>query len=613
MKYFLRILFVLNVLNLPCWAQSESTQKPISSDEPPSYETVIRGTSFNSTSKVIFDQKAIQESKAPDLPSLLATQANISVVNSSFQPGAIYMRGGNASHILILVDGLPFYDPGSLDKTIDLNILDIKSIRRIEISKGAQTVLYGGQALVGVIKIETFPREIENQKYGVVEGGQRDYRKASLAAAQVLDSDQLLVGRVEFSEKNSRSPVLDSDVDYPTQNINGELGYLHRSDDELFFKVGRIDNKSKISTSDYTYFKAVDAKDFDTSLVVSSISAGYQSNQWKFRPTLHAGYQKADRHYEQPSSATDDKYSSDLVNVRLETTPVDLESVTLLAGASYSKESLVYRDISNQENANDFAEIKGVFLKGDYRFNSNVNLEAGVRGDQILKNRNVSSFQLGATLWKDWKLEYATGYRTPSLMQLYGYAPNPDLEPEVSRTLTLDYSKSLSQNQKISFSLFETLFDNLIITQRQGGGRSKNINIAKASTRGAEVMYSLDLPTETHVHFNYGYQEPWDVHNARCLLKRPLQTGSVGINQDFSKDRFLYEVVWNGERIDYYSGTTFVSLDSYVISNASWTHLFTDQISAYIRGNNIWNKRFEVSRGYFDEGAFWLAGLEIRD
>src|SRR5690349_21361478 len=114
------------------------------------YETVIEDVSFNSASKVILDEETIKKSKAPSVTSLLATQANISVSSSNLQPGSIFIRGGDSSHILILVDGIPTYDASTIQKTMNLNTIDVKQIRRIEIIKGAQSVLYGGQALTGV-------------------------------------------------------------------------------------------------------------------------------------------------------------------------------------------------------------------------------------------------------------------------------------------------------------------------------------------------------------------------------------------------------------------------------------------------------------------------------
>ncbi len=603
----LKFVGMLMLMTGAVWAQ-----------ETEDYRTIIYGKSFGSTSKVILNQEEIRNSKAPNVSTLLATLANVSVVSTSFQPGALYMRGGDSSHLLILVDGLPFYDPSTLNKTVNLNQIDIKSIRRIEISKGAQTVLYGGQALVGVIKIETFPKDIRNQNQAVVEGGERDYRKMSLTSVRDLNDNRAVVGRLQWSEKNNRSPVLQSDAKYPSETWSGDLGYMKSGHHDYYFKASVLSDEADVSSSRYTDFRAVDATDFNTSSKVHSVLAGWREKELSFKPQILFGFQRSDKRYQymaNPLSAggpEDDKFGSDLLNIRMEAIPLDQESAQVVAGVSYSKESLVQRDLSDTETANEFAEAKGVFVKADFDFNSDLSGEIGLRQDEILKEKQVQSFQTGFVYRKNLKVEYATGYKTPSLSQLFGYGANPDLQPERSRTLTVDYSHSLSESQKISVTLFQSLFDNLIVYQTQPPPQpGQNVNIAKADTKGLELQYEVSFPSQTAMRLNLGYQEPWDVQNARWLTRRPLQTGSVSLNQIWEKNRFHYEVLWNGERLDRFSLSSYGNLEAYVISNAAWTYEHSSSLSLYVRGNNIGNHRYEESRGYFNEGSFWLIGMEI--
>lgn len=578
------------------------------------YETVVEGSAFNSSSKIILNEEAIRKSKSPDITTLLSTQANITISNSSIQPSSIFIRGGDSSHVLILVDGLPFYDPSTLQKTINLNDLDIRSVRRIEVIKGSQSVLYGGQALTGVIKIETFPKEIEPKAKASLEGGQRDYRKISLEGHQPLRENQEVLARAFYSEKNNRSPVMGSSVDYPHHLLGGDLGYLYMDEYDFFFKASRFEDESKLPSLDASS-RALDAVDFTAETTVTSFLTGLRGKNWKMKPQLWAGYQYGHRRYDQPSSAADDKYDSELLSLRFESLPVDLENFQLLAGASFTRETLLEKNIIDSVQADAANEMTGVFTKFSWLPVEVIEIEAGVRGDYILASRDrVVTHQMGLILFKDLKLEYATGFKTPSLSQLYSYAPNPDLKPESSKTYTLSYTRQLSQGQAASLTLFESSFENLITTMGAPPA-VQNVNLAKGVSRGVEAQYSARFQSQTRFDFNYGYQEPWDVENARRLLRRPLHTGSVRLSQDFEKSDISFESVWTGERVDRFSFSppSYGSLPAYIISNLAYTHELSENASAYLRGNNIFNDRYEESRGYHNEGAFWLVGVELRD
>ena len=100
--------FVLFLAGSICFAQNTD----IESD----YETVVQGVIFNSSSKVVIDEKTIKESNAPDLISLITTQANITLFNNNFQPPQLFLRGAESSHILIMIDNV-LWDGAVIDPT----------------------------------------------------------------------------------------------------------------------------------------------------------------------------------------------------------------------------------------------------------------------------------------------------------------------------------------------------------------------------------------------------------------------------------------------------------------------------------------------------------------
>jgi iron complex outermembrane receptor protein len=572
------------------------------------YETVIERPVFQSTNRVILDQKKIQETKAPNLTTLLATQANLTVSNSNFQPGAIYLRGGDAGHILILVDGLPFYDASTLQRTVNLNDFDIKTIRRIEILKGSQSVLYGGQALSGVIKIETFPREM-TPKYGAAgELGERNYRKVSAADFQPVSENSGVLVRAQASARDNRSPVLDSSLTYPSQLLSGDLGFMTQGTWNFFVKAQQINDKTHIANSNPATYQAVDAQQFIVETDIKGLSMGASSSSTLWRPQILAGYQISDRSFTE-DPVTNSKYGGSLWNIRLEATPLDLEEVQILTGASYLKESFVYRE-AGAEVADSFNEQKGLFVKATYEPTPIVALESGVRTDFYKNSNHTESAQLGVTLYNALKFEYSTGFKAPSLSQLYSNYGNPDLQPEKSQSLSVSYETQLGQSQSFSASIFQTRLEGLIAILGTNPGRL--FNVAKAETKGAEVQYSAETNFRLRTDLALGYQEPRDLENDRWLLRRPRESGSIRLTQKFGDTYAVgVEVLGNGERLDYFGGGQYGTLPAYFLTNVFASKALSENSSLYIRGSNVANDRYEDSRGYFNEGAFYFAGIEI--
>ena len=92
------------------------------------------------------------------LGELLNQQAGLKLAGANNTLGTnqdVYMRGAATGNTLILIDGIPINDASTIANTFDINHLPLDNIERIEILKGAQSTLYGSDAVAGVIHIIT--------------------------------------------------------------------------------------------------------------------------------------------------------------------------------------------------------------------------------------------------------------------------------------------------------------------------------------------------------------------------------------------------------------------------------------------------------------------------
>src|ERR1043165_3362090 len=114
----------------------------------------------SSTGKVIsvISKEQIEKSAGRTVAQILNEQAGITIngaLNNLGSNQTVFMRGSSTGRTLILLDGIPVYDPSLLYNEFDLNLIAINNVERIEICRGAQSTLYGSDAIAGVVNIIT--------------------------------------------------------------------------------------------------------------------------------------------------------------------------------------------------------------------------------------------------------------------------------------------------------------------------------------------------------------------------------------------------------------------------------------------------------------------------
>src|SRR3954471_3328511 len=109
------------------------------------------------TATTVISAREIERSQRSQLSDLLRTVPGLSV-SSSGGPGqltSVSIRGTSAGHALVMIDGVPMNDPLSVDRSFDFGNLSAQDIERVEILRGSQSMLYGSDAIGGVINIIT--------------------------------------------------------------------------------------------------------------------------------------------------------------------------------------------------------------------------------------------------------------------------------------------------------------------------------------------------------------------------------------------------------------------------------------------------------------------------
>ena len=155
LKCFIRVLVVLFLVCVgAAWAEEKSDPKDFVVYTLG--EIVVRGERQGVKDIGISTDVTAEEIKATNshtVPEALTHVPGIQVTTGRKNEPEIAIHGFDQSQTLILIDGVPYYE--TANGKLDLNQIATDSVAKIEVIKGAHSVLYGPNAEAGVINIIT--------------------------------------------------------------------------------------------------------------------------------------------------------------------------------------------------------------------------------------------------------------------------------------------------------------------------------------------------------------------------------------------------------------------------------------------------------------------------
>ena len=189
----------------------------------------------------------------------------------------VYMRGASAGRTLILMDGIPVNDPSVNNNDFDLNLISLNNVESIEICRGAQSTLYGSDAIAGVINIITVKKDVAKSlnikatasagNHNTFRGNVQLYGKANKFAYNIR-YEKLVSEGFSSAYDSTGTKNFDNDA-YNGDVASASLQYQLRSDFSLkaFIQYSRY--KTDLDAAAFT-----DEKDY--SVKNKSVITGFQ-------------------------------------------------------------------------------------------------------------------------------------------------------------------------------------------------------------------------------------------------------------------------------------------------------------------------------------------------
>jgi vitamin B12 transporter len=584
-----------------------------------------------------------EELRSSNRPFLLEYLRDIEGIAITQQGGtgklsAVFTRGANSNHTLIMVDGIKVNDPSSPNNTYDLASLQTDNVERVELVRGPQSTLYGSEAIAGVINITTRNGTDSGNFFVNAEGGSNKYYKGSAGISGSIDKLYYSAGAARIqtdgiSAANEKYGNTELDG-YENTAANAKLGYKFSDTFDLDFlyrytKANTDLDQSSQYGDDPNYTYDLDEHIFKGTLNISLFEDKWQQKLWTAavdRKTTAEDLPDELR----PNDSSLNEANGNRTTIGWQNTLTFFENHLITAGIETEEETASSYFHSESEWGpfeSEFPEqsvrTTGIYVQDQLNINNDFFASIGVRYDDHEKYggkftyRIAPAYYFSGTATKI-KASVGTGFKSPTLFYLYDPVfGNPDLKPETSLGWDAGIEQFLLKNQlSIGVTYFNTKFEDMFNFDEN----FRTINIDKAETRGLEFYSTLTNFHKFTVKLNYTYTIAEDhsddmTEENKTLIRRPKQQGLLNIQYTPSaKMDFAVSARFVGEREDNDFSTwpsSRVVLDNYTLIDIFASYDLLDYLTIYGRIENLFDEDYEEVLYYGTIGRAGYLGLSL--
>ena len=615
------------------WAGSGATkvaaQEVAMADEPlevgevvvSATKTPVPITQVTSAVEVIKGEELEQKKIKTVVDALRLSQGT--AVFSNGGPGTnatVRIRGANSAHTLVMIDGAIVNSPTSGD--FNFANLTAENIERIEILRGAQSMLYGSDAIGGVINIITKKGKgpftgsafLEYGSFATLrEGGQVSGTKGPVDYAFSLSRWDTS----SFSVANYRRGATERDAFHSWQG-SGRVGFT-------LPKGGRLDVTARWWNSDVNLDNVTTTSKFDVLGSKSTtntliLSASYEqplTSWWSQKLTVGQNNERLSfdpgavrRNIETGAVSTVSPRT--LSNIEILNRRVEWQHnfqigkpLLLSAGYQYRDEQGDNPSFQPATSPTKILSSHAGFAQAQVNIQERVLFTAGIRQDSFNTFGDATTYRITGGyrhLETGTKIRgsYATGFRAPTINQLFfpGFG-NPDLKPEESRGWDVGVDQFLWHDKvMVSVTYYHNHFDNLI-QNAVVGALLRPENVGEAYTQGWEAAFKIDVSERLSFRGQYTYTLNRDLTNGRRLARVPIDQASLGLSyRPIPALQLHLDYRFVGARNSDANNAPAGKLGSFGVVSASATYDLNKTVQLFGRVENLGDQQYEEIVGY---------------
>jgi outer membrane cobalamin receptor len=605
-----------------------------------------------------FDAREIERRQAPRVADLLRTSPGVMVLQTGAPGGVtgLFVRGGESTYNRVLLDGIPLNEPGG---TFNFNNLSTENLERIELVRGANSSLFGSDAMSSVVQLFTRRGTGGGAKPSVsaqLDGGSYGALHASAAAAGAVSRFDYSVAAARLTTDNR---VPNNGFDNTT--VSASVGTLLGANTTL-----RAVTRAEIGRTGTPGQTVYGRPDRDAFFDQEQVAAGLTLDQRvtrrfrqratyalaatnqasvnlvedaPFTPTFgarQAPFEWYDFRYDTRNRLRR-HFASYQADWRLASGGRGGDHL-LTALADWNGERASLSDRLTSEATRASRNNVGVSLQhqmvwrrvsasvgGRIENNTSFGTAAVPRVSMVYTLRE-SGGELGDTRIRG---AAGLGIKEPTILQSFSLSPyfrgNPNLRPERSRSIELGVEQRLAGDRmKLEATWFDNRYRNIIGLLSTGGFLSEYANIGLTRARGAE--FAADMVPHRSLRLRAGYTL---VHSAivestsdfspvyavgNWAFRRPRHSGYL--NGAWSWNQLTFDVT--GTFVGRFVDSDFASFTPPILQNPGWTTWdaraawrATPRLTALLAVDNLTSRDYQQPLGYLALRRAVRAGVRV--
>jgi vitamin B12 transporter len=528
------------------------------------------GEASRTTSAVtLLDPRELENRGVLDLRQALNEVPGVTATSTSGQTGAIgsvFIRGTTTSYSQLVVDGVRLSDSTAPSGNF-FSGARLDDLGRIEVLRGAQAAIHGGEAVGGVIWLETARGEGDPKTRLRIEGGSFDSLNGHLSHSGKEGSFSWFVGG---GYDGTHNDDISQDFDQAraalrmewAQSDNLTLGMTYRAADSRF----QYENFG--TNTDHT----------DSGLATIYADARLAPG-WLARFTLG----RYEENYDNDTAFGN--YGTDLERLVLSTDQsFEINRHHRLLGGAFLEQS----DFSNTIGTDSDEVRYGAHLGWEWSPLESLVTEAVVRWEDYADYDDQVTWRVGASWQALEKTRLRAGigkaFRTPTFLDLYGTtfgAGNPTLAAEESIGWDVGIEQRVCENHMVSATWFENSIDNRIQSFP-----TPPVNLpGETPTRGLEFAMNGALSESIAYRVAWTWlgaslQDQPDNTATASIDWRPMEKVLLGIGASYVDERS-------------YGGGP---LDDYLLLRLYGSYTIRENITLHARVENLTDDAYALSR-----------------
>jgi len=640
MSYRLVFVYLVNgvVFCAPVFGQSndESTEEVDTIVVTASRSPIAKANLGSSTTVITREQIELRQARyVTDLlravPGFVVSQ-----VGTTGSQTQVRVRGAEANHVLVLIDGVRANDPASGDE-FRWELLSTSNIERIEIIRGPQSSLWGSDALSAVVHVITQSGGDRPGINAYAEGGSFNTVNGGLNGATGGDSWSLAFGleRLDTAGTNiSRSGSEDDESDMTTASISARL----RPSENLTLQLGlrAVDAYSQFDPVDFFATGLPEDGDVatDSDRYYWNAGATFSTLDGRLSHQLYARYLETDNRnladgVQNSSTASDRKtftYQSD----------IQLGENLLSLAIEHERTRFEQRGEIGFGDPNQRQQMSVNSLVADFqgrsidrltwllsaRYDDNSDFDSAVSGRLSLAYHLSSTTLVRANL--------GTGRKAPTFIERFGFFPgqftgNPDLKPEKSKSFDLGIDRLLFDNAveiqlAVYYQNLEDEINGFVFDPDTFLFTAENID-GDSIRKGVEAAATFNLTENLSFGGSYTYTDSTENDssgNDVRELRRPRHSGSLNGSFRFQDERAKLTVVadYGGTSTDIFFPPfplppEIVSLESFWLLGLTASYDINHNTNIFVRANNLLDEDYEQVYGYRTPGRSTFLGVRL--